>query len=213
MPPVERVGVDLVTEVGPWESLKLEVLNALHTAAAHFGLRYDLSTVDRVAADPSGSEFLQAVAGEIRDVVSVPDGARVDDYIATTMIRFANTGLGHRCAQIATDTSQKLPPRLLGTVRRRLASGLPIDALAQVLALWAWSTRGVDAAGRPRAVNDPLASRFVEITSEHSRDPVAFIDALLAIDSIFGDLSGDELLRAEVLRRFVRVLGDTATAG
>lgn len=202
MPPLERVGVDLVAAVGPWESLKLEVLNALHTAAAHFGLRYDLATVDQVVADPRGSEFLRAVAGEIRDVVRVPNGADIDDYISTTMGRFANTGLGHRCAQIATDSSHKLPPRLLGTVRRRLASGMPIDALGQVIALWAWSTRGVDAAGRPRAVLDPLAGRFAVITADNAGDPVAFIDALLAIESIFGDLSGDPVLRAEVIRRY-----------
>ncbi len=209
MPPLELVGVELVTDVGPWESLKLEVLNALHTAAAHFGLRHGLPTVDQVMADPSGSAFVHTVAGEIRDVVTVPDGVIVDDYIATTMIRFANTGLGHRCAQIATDSSQKLPQRLLGTVRRRLAGGLPIDAIAQVIALWAWSTRGVDAAGRPRPVDDPLAPRFAEITSTHAGDPAAFVDALLAIEAIFGDLSRDELLRAAVLRRYVSVLADT----
>ena len=69
-----------------------------------------------------------------------------------------------------------------------------------MLALWAWSTLGVDAAGRPRAVLDPLAGRFAVIATDHSGDPAGFIDALLAIEPIFGDLCGDPVLRAEVVR-------------
>ena len=105
---------------------------------------------------------------------------------------------------------------MLGTVRRRLADGMPIDALAQVIALWAWSTRGVDAAGRPRAVLDPLAGRFAVIATDHpgdqAGDTVAFIDALLAIDSIFGDLSGHPVLRAEVVRRYHTPSADARSA-
>ena len=125
MPPLERVGVDLVAAVGPWESLKLEVLNALHTAAAHFGLRYDLSTVDQVVADPGGSDFLRAVAGEIRDVVRVPDGADIDDYIATTMSRFANTGLE---SSLCTDRHRFQPQIAPAAPRHRSSPARQRDA-------------------------------------------------------------------------------------
>ncbi len=37
--------------------------------------------------------------------------------------RFANRGLQHRLAQIATDGSQKLPLRLVGTVNDLRAAG------------------------------------------------------------------------------------------
>ena len=73
----------------------------------------------------------------------------------------------------------------------------PIDALAEVIALWAWSTRGVDVVGRQRVVKtrwrtgSPSSPPIIRATRR------AFIDALLAIDSIFGDLFGDT--RTEVL--------------
>jgi hypothetical protein len=58
-----------------------------------------------------------------------------------------------------------------------------------------------------------LEPSFAEITATHAGDPAAFVDAVLAIDSIFGDLSGDEVLRDAVLRGYRRVLSGTATDG
>ena len=40
------------------------------------------------------------------------------------------------------DGSQKLPQRLLGTIRDRLAAGRPFDRLALGVAAWQWSGEG-----------------------------------------------------------------------
>ena len=53
-----------------------------------------------------------------------PAGVSAADYARTTLGRFANPRLGHRCAQIATDSSQKLPQRIdrnqVGVSQRRI---------------------------------------------------------------------------------------------
>ncbi len=210
MPPLADVGVEVVDDVGPWEMLKLRVLNALHTAAAHYGLRHGLATIDRVAADRGGRALLDRVATEIAEVLVGPPGVDVDQYIATTLARFANAGLGHRCTQVATDTSQKLPPRLLGTIRERLERDLPIDALADVLALWAWSTLGLDQRGAPRSVADPLATTYArlatECTTRGTVDAPALARALVSLESIFGDLADDRRVVAPVATRLADLL-------
>ena len=209
MPPFGDVGVQVVDDVGPWEMLKLRVLNSLHTAAAHYGLRHGFATIDLVVADPGGRDLLDRVAAEIAEVLVGPPGADVDEYIATTLERFANSGLGHRCDQVATDTSQKLPQRLPGTIRERLERGLAVDALADVLALWAWSTLGVDHRGEPRTVADPLATTYARIASDCTTDgrvdTSALATALIGLP-IFGDLAGDPVLVGPVAARLPALL-------
>jgi mannitol-1-phosphate/altronate dehydrogenase len=165
-----------------------------------------------VAAHPGGRDLLERVAAEIAEVIEAPDGADVDAYVATTIERFENTGLGHRCAQIAVDTSRKLPQRLLDTWRDRRARGLSTDALADALALWAWSTLGQDHRGEPRPVDDPLVDRFNEIASTQPGDPTSIAVQLVAIKSIFGDLAADTDLTSAIAVRLNDLIIDAPTS-
>jgi fructuronate reductase len=206
LPSLAAAGVHVVERVAPWEALKLRVLNALHTAAALYGLRHGLDTVDAVVADDGGLAFVMRVAAEIEPVVVAPDGVDLSAYVATTLRRFANSGLGHRCAQVATDSSQKLPARVLPSVRERLRRGLAVDALTDVVALWAWSTLGRDHAGASRPVADPLASRFAAIAGASGGDPHALAGALVGLPDVFGDLAGDARLVEQVAVRLADLI-------
>ena len=90
----------------------------------------------------------------------VPPGADLTRYKAALLERFANPALKHRTWQIAMDGSQKLPQRLLGTIRDRLAAGQPIARLALGVAAWMRYVGGVDEQGQPIDVRDPLADRL-----------------------------------------------------
>ena len=89
--------------------------------------------------------------------------------------------------------------RLLDTVRARRAAGLDAGAIAEVLALWAWSTR--------HPVHDPLAPTFAAIAARHGDDPAALVAALVALTPIFGDLAGDIQLGAAVTARLQALSG------
>ena len=65
---------------------------------------------------------------EVTSTLMVPPGAEFRAYKQALLRRFRNPGLRHRTWQIAMDGSQKLPQRLLGTIRDRLKAGAPIDA-------------------------------------------------------------------------------------
>lgn len=68
------------------------------------------------------------------------------------------------------DGSQKLPQRILGPVRDRLAWGLPIDRHALVVAGWMRYATGIDERGRPIDVRDPLLKSFQETLHGAGRD-------------------------------------------
>lgn len=72
----------------------------------------------------------------------------VADYKLQLLERFKNPALRHRTSQIAMDGSQKLPQRLLGTVRERLAAGAPMTRLALSVAAWMRYVTGVNERGQ-----------------------------------------------------------------
>ena len=71
------------------------------------------------------------------------------------MTRFRNPALPHRTQQIAMDGSQKLPQRLLGTIRDRIAAGAPVVFILGPLMLTASPDRS---AAVPLALADCVES-------------------------------------------------------
>src|SRR5690606_11887372 len=134
VPPLERSGVQLVRDVRPYEAMKLRLLNAAHSALAWLAVPAGIETVERAVAEPALRRFVEDLWREeaIPALVAEHPGLETEapGYCRRLLDRFANTGLAHRTAQIAMDGSQKLPLRILPSVRRNLAEGRPIDRLA-----------------------------------------------------------------------------------
>ena len=121
-------------------------------------------------------------------------------YRDALLERFRNPALQHRTWQIAMDGSQKLPQRLLGTIRDRLAQGLPVTRAALGVAAWMRYVTGVDEKGSRIDVRDPLASRLRTITDSAGGSPAAIVDGLLGVAEIFGDdLPRSDAFRAELI--------------
>jgi fructuronate reductase len=85
------------------------------------------------------------------------------------------------------DGSQKLPQRLLGTIRDRLREGAPIGRLALGVAAWMRYVTGVDENGAPFEVRDPMAARLRTLADAARKDPVQLADSLFGVREIFGD--------------------------
>ena len=109
--------------------------------------------------------------------------------------------------------SQKLPQRLLGTARERLARGLPIVSLALGVAAWMRYVTGKDEQGGAIDVRDPMAGELRRRAD--AAGPVAgrLAPALLGMESIFGsDLPGDERFTGPVTEALQGLLTDGALA-
>ena len=193
----EKVGAELVEDVRPYETMKLRLLNGTHSTLAYLGYLAGYEHVSDVMERLEFVKLLRAMmAEEIAPTLQMPAGVELTAYQTALLVRFSNPALKHRTWQIAMDGSQKLPQRLLGTIRDRFASGLAFPRLALAVAGWMRFVVGRDEQGHPLEVCDPLAEQFRQIAEETGmlRDDVldtacaeAYVHRLLALRPIFGD--------------------------
>jgi len=201
-------GAQMVADVERHELMKLRCLNGTHSALAYLGYLAGHETIADAVADPIFASFCERLwHDEILPTVPQPEGEDLPAYCAALLARYRNPAIRHRTWQIAMDGSQKLPQRILGTLRDNLAAGRMPKGLCLVIAGWMRYVAGIDEAGQPIDVRDPMADHLKQ--AANSADPVT---ALLSIEAIFGsDLAGNENVVATI-RSAYRRLSDGGAA-
>jgi fructuronate reductase len=203
-PAWEAAGAQIVADVAPFEHMKLRLLNGAHSALAYLGYLAGCETIFDAVSDPVLNRFVRRLWDEIIPMVPLPPDTDLRRYTEDLLVRFANPTVRHRTWQIAMDGSQKLPQRLLGTIRERLHAGLPIPSLALAVAAWIRYVGGVDEAGRPIDVRDPLAVQLRALAS--GADAVGNV---LAMQDVFGaDLPGNPVFVTAVTEAYHRLRND-----
>ena len=102
--------------------MKLRLLNGSHSTLAYLGYLSGYETIADTMADPAFVRLIEGLMDEeVTPTLHMPPGADLISYKRALIERFKNPALKHRTWQIAMDGSQKLPQRLLGTVRDRCA--------------------------------------------------------------------------------------------
>ncbi len=186
-PSWEKDGVQFTQDVHAYELTKLRLLNGSHSSIAYLGYLAGFDKVAEAMQSPLASFIKQLMDEEITSTLPVIAGNDLDGYKAALIQRFRNPALKHRTWQIAMDGSQKLPQRLLGTIRDRLKQNAPISRLGLGVAAWMRYVYGQDEKGQKIDVRDPLSSIFTEIAAKTGPDPQHLAHQLLGIKSIFGD--------------------------
>lgn len=200
-PDLAAAGAVMTADVGGWEKAKLRILNGAHSTLAYLGLLAGHETVADAMGDDLLAGFVERMVRE--DVVPtlLPSPLDLQAYATEIFERFRNPAIGHRLAQIAWDGSQKLPYRLLDTIRDALAAGRPVARPAAAVAGWMlFVERQAKSGGE---IVDPLAPLLIE--AGRDADPVA---ALLGLRQVFPErLAADPRFRkavtaaAEAVRR------------
>jgi fructuronate reductase len=190
-----------VDDIAPFELMKLRLLNGAHSSMAYLGYLAGRETIADCMRDDALAHFVaHLMHREVTPTLPVPPGADIAAYKQALLRRFRNPGLRHRTWQIAMDGSQKLPQRLLGTIRDRLKAGQPIDGLALGVAAWMRYVTGIDESGQPIDVRDPLRDELRARADAAGRDAAKLAAALLGVDRIFGhDLPANQTFTAAVI--------------
>lgn len=198
-PQWEQAGATFVTDVDAYELMKLRLLNGSHSAIAYLGYLAGHETVSDAIAAPGFAQFVRRLMDEeVTPTLPVLPGIDLDAYKADLMERFRNPALRHRTWQIAMDGSQKLPQRLLNTIRDRLKAGAPFPGLALGVAAWMRYATGTDEKGAPIDVRDPLAETIRRQT-EGAASASDLMSAFLRLDQVFGtDLPAEPEFRSTV---------------
>ncbi len=206
-PDWEMAGAELVRDVMPYEAMKLRLLNASHSAIAYLGAVAGYETVADAMADPAIARFVsEMMDDEITSTLRLSAGADVAAYKRALLARFTNPALRHRTQQIAMDGSQKLPPRILSTIRDRMKAGAPYPRLATVVAAWMRYVEGHDANGQSYEIRDPLSPTLAECVVQSNGDPARLATKLLNISAIFGpDLAANPDFRNLVVKQLAHL--------
>jgi fructuronate reductase len=187
-PAWEEAGAEFVANVEPYEHMKLRLLNGSHSTLAYLGYLSGYETVADTMADPAFVRLIEGLMNEeVTPTLHMPAGTDLAPYKRALIERFKNPALKHRTWQIAMDGSQKLPQRLLGTVRDRLRANASINRLALGVAAWMRYVTGIDEKGVLIDVRDPMAARLRERADKAGGQPERLASELFGIREIFGD--------------------------
>src|SRR3954447_16265653 len=204
-PDFAAAGVQMVSDVTPFEHMKLRLLNASHSALAYLGYLAGYETIAATMADASFAAFAARIMDDAAVTLQMPPGTDLAAYQASLLQRFANPALHHRTWQIAMDGSQKLPQRLLGAMQDRLKLGLPIEPHALAVAGWMRYVTARDEHGNDIDVRDPIAAKLRAIAQEAGPVAERLAPALLEVHSIFGTLGSDPRMRSAVTEALTKL--------
>lgn len=185
-PPFELVGVQVVSDVEPYELMKLRLLNASHQALCYFGYLAGYRLVHEVAQDELFAAFLLAyMHTEATPTLAEVPGVDLEEYKNELIERFSNAAVRDTVARLCAESSDRIPKWLLPVIRENLASGRPAPLSAAVVASWARYAEGTDEQGEPIEIVDRLATSLTERARQQRREPLAFVTNR----ELFGDLA------------------------
>lgn len=193
-PMLEKVGVEFVSDVAPYELMKLRILNGGHAAIAYPAALMGIHFVHDAMANEAIAGFLHKLAiDEIIPTVPLIPGIDFGDYLASIETRFANPKVGDTIPRLCLDGSNRQPKFILPSITDRLASGSPIEGLALEVAFWCRYCAAVDDDGNALKIVDEKAEQLLSHALRARENPAAFLE----LHEIFGSLAENSVFVEE----------------
>jgi fructuronate reductase len=168
-PAWERGGARFASDVGPYELLKLRLLNGTHSMIAYLGALDGAATIPEAIARPAiHGAALRVLRDEFLPTVPVPADIDVDEYTRQLFERWANSALGHRTTQVGSDGSVKLAQRVPEPALAHLSAGRMPHHLALTVAGYLCCLAppdGFDPGPHAAAMTDPARQRLAPLRS------------------------------------------------
>jgi mannitol 2-dehydrogenase len=185
-PPYQDARVQVVSDVEPYELMKLRLLNASHQAMTYFGYLKGHRYAHEAATDPDIAALLRNyMDDEATPTLKPVPGIDLEEYKATLIERFSNPEVRDTLARLCAESSDRIPKWLLPVVRDNLSNGGEVRLSAAICASWARYAEGIDEDGQPITVVDRLAGELLPLARQQRGDRTIFIRNTL----LFGDLA------------------------
>lgn len=188
-PALEKVGVQFVEDVAPYELMKLRILNAGHAAIAYPAALMDIHYVHDAMRQTLILNYLEKLEqNEIIPTVPKIEGVSKSEYFKTIIERFSNKEVGDTIPRLCYDGSNRQPKFILPVIQDRLDLDEPIEGLALESALWCRYCAGTTQSGAVIDDNDPDWKRLNATAKRAKEDPSLW----LKMDDIYGQLSASK---------------------
>lgn len=184
-PDWENVGVQMVSDVTPYEKMKIRLLNGGHTLVGLVGYLLGYRYIHESVADPAIASLLRTYMDEeVTPTLDDVPGVNLDQYKETLIDRFRNPFIKDEVARIISGSSAKFPKFILPVILDQLKDCRSVRISAFVTACW-YQYLKLNLAVRDN-IQDEMANillRSVE-WAEQERDPLIFLDNV----EVFGDI-------------------------
>ncbi len=184
-PDWEAGGALFVSDVAPYEAMKLRMLNGAHSMVAYAGFLAGHEFVRDAMADASLASLVRRHLLAAAATLNELPGIDLETYAGELVARFANPAIAHATYQIAMDGTEKLPQRLVAPALDMLAAGCSARPFAFAIAAWMRYCMGQTEAGVAYALRDPRDAAIVAAVAAAAGDPAALAARLLALDDVF----------------------------
>lgn len=197
-PALEKVGVELVESVLPWEEAKIRILNATHAAIAWAGTLIGLNYIDDSTRHPSIYQLAHNYVTQ--DVIPSLSPSPLDlaDYRDVVLARFSNPYIKDTNQRVGADGLSKIPGMVTPTLQECYQRGAQPTATAVIPALFflfmqRWANDDLPYSYQDGALQvDALRKQFARV------DP---LKAFLSDSALFAELATDEAFHELVTRR------------
>lgn len=189
-PEFEKVGVQFVPDVKPYEKMKLRLLNAGHSVLGILGAVHGHKTINACMEDQTFVIYLRAFLDkEASPVLDEVEGIDLKGYKDSLEARFANPNIKDTVSRICSESSAKLPKFLISTIRENLARGGSIKYATLVIAAWCYySDKRIDKNQQPLEIIDAMNRELHQAAKRTEADGLAFIRQ----KTLFGNLAQQE---------------------
>lgn len=197
-PALEKVGVELVESVLPWEEAKIRILNATHAAIAWAGTLIGLNYIDESTSHPAIYQLAHDYVTQ--DVIPSLSPSPLDlaDYRDVVLARFSNPYIKDTNQRVGADGLSKIPGMVTPTLQQCYQRGAQPTATAVIPALFFLFMQ--------RWANDDLPYRYQDgaLQADTLRKQFASADPLhayLSDSALFAELASDKAFHELVTRR------------
>ncbi|KTS51456.1 D-arabinitol 4-dehydrogenase, partial [Pantoea dispersa] len=196
-PALEKVGVELVASVLPWEEAKIRILNATHAAIAWAGTLTGHDYIDDSTRQPAIYQL--AYDYITQDVIPSLSPSPLDlaDYRDVVLARFSNPYIKDTNQRVGADGLSKIPGMVTPTLRECYQRGAEPTATAVLPALFylflqRWASNQLPYAYQDGVLNADALRQ--QLSGENA------LQTFLSDRALFAELADDRAFHALVTR-------------
>ena len=206
-----EVGAEFVDNVVPYEEMKLRMLNGSHSFLAYLGYLAGYENINDCMNDEAYKQAtLSLMLQQQAPTLNVPPQVNLQQYAEKLIERFSNPSLKHRTWQIAMDGTQKLPQRMLDSIRWHIKHNSDFSLLALGVAGWMRYVGGIDDNNQIIDIRDPMSEQLRKVVNT-TIDGAERVDQLLKLKTVFGtDLPKNEKLKTLLKNYYLSLMKNGA---
>lgn len=211
-PDWSKVGATFVSDVTPYERMKIRLLNGSHSALSYPSYLLGYRRVDKAMEDDDIRRFVERYMAEVLPTVGQVPDMNLEEYCRTLVRRFSNPAIADQVRRLCEDGSRKIPNMMLEPVAELQQEGNATPCAAFAVAAWLRFLQGTDEQGEAVPIDDPRADDISTAAKASDSSPEPF----LSLDFVFPESLGPESSFGEAVSRWyvaIRELGTRKALG